>query len=423
VPETASGRKARCPQCRRVFLVPRPDELFEETISTWIEEDVEQGRMHIDLVDAFNGNGDVPVDEVTLAKLEYVLEQDSMPPGRFTMMHWNKALSEDEKATMRSWIETMRETHFAARNVAAEFKTEAVQPLSAPEGLHPAKVALGDALFHDVRLSGDESLSCASCHALDKGGTDQRRTSTGIDGQVGPINSPTVYNAVFAVKQFWDGRAEDLQEQAAGPVHNPIEMGSSWDEVIPRLEADEALTRKFTEVYPEGWTGENITNAIAEFEKSLVTVNSRFDQYLRGDEDALTAEEKQGYALFKEVGCTSCHVGPAVGQRSFERMGLKDDYFADRGDVAEVDLGRYNVTKLEEDRHRFKVPTLRNIEVTYPYFHDGSKTDLAAAVKDMAHYQRERKLTEKETAALVAFLHTLTGEYDGQRLDEMASEN
>jgi cytochrome c peroxidase len=208
-----------------------------------------------------------------------------------------------------------------------------------------------------------------------------------------------------------------LEEQAAGPVHNPIEMGSNWEEVIPKLEKDPEYVKAFKALYPEqGISGEAIVDAIAVFERSLNTPNSRFDQYLRGKKDAITEEEKKGYELFKSNGCATCHVGPAMGGESFERMGLKGDYFEDRGNIQEVDQGRINFTKNEDDRFKFKVPTLRNIAVTYPYFHDGQASDLMEAVKTMAKYQEGKELSDQEAELIVKFLNTLTGEYKGELL-------
>jgi cytochrome c peroxidase len=195
-------------------------------------------------------------------------------------------------------------------------------------------------------------------------------------------------------------------------------MGSNWGEVIPKLEEDPAYVEAFAALYPEqGITGEAIVDAIAVFERSLITPNSRFDRYLRGEPDAISEEEKQGYALFKSLGCTNCHVGAALGGQSFERMGLKGDYFADRGDLQEVDSGRFNFTGKEADRFTFKVPTLRNIAITYPYFHDGRTDNLKDAVMTMSKYQEGRLLTDEDGELIVRFLQTLTGEYEGRMLE------
>lgn len=380
-----------------------------------IEKDRADGVRDLDMAEALLPPEGRPVDAVTLAKLEYVVEHGLMPPGRYTAIHWDRGLSKEERVTITSWIRSVRKTAHAVPGVSEEFAADPLQPLPLTVTADERKVALGKALFHDTRLSGDGTLSCASCHSLETGGVDRRPTSIGINGAVGPINAPTVFNAVFAVRQFWDGRAADLKEQAAGPVENPIEMGARFEDVVARLKQDEALTRTFAEIYPDGVTKENITDAIATFETTLVTP-SRFDRYLRGERDALNADELEGLRLFRENACATCHVGPALGGLSFERLGRRADYFADRGGVTETDYGRFNVTGEERHRFAFKVPTLRNVAVTYPYFHDGSQKTLADAVRAMGRYQGRRPFTEAEVEKVVAFLHTLTGEYEGQLL-------
>jgi cytochrome c peroxidase len=305
---------------------------------------------------------------------------------------------------------------------AAPAPTPAVEtaPASAPSPFEPLpvvqtdtrKVALGRRLFHDPRLSGDETISCATCHSLDHGGAEPRSTSVGIRGQVGPINSPTVLNSGLNFVQFWDGRAADLEAQAAGPVANPIEMGATWEQVVARLAGDSELTTEMVAIYGEGAvTQANITNAIAEYERSLLTP-SRFDRHLRGEQSALNEDERRGLALFQEVGCTSCHRGPNVGGTMYQRMGLvRRTYFEDRGTaITDADMGRFNVTRAESDRHMFKVPTLRNIALTAPYFHDGSQQTLDGAVRMMARYQLGRELDAEQVRVIVAFLQSLTGE-------------
>jgi cytochrome c peroxidase len=394
----------------------KPFYAYFPVASGMIANDVETGLKYVDMAkDLFPDDGR-PVGEAALAKIEYVLERDLMPPSRYVMLHWNHGLTGEEKQTILDWIRATRRKNFAAPTASDAHRDHPLQPLPASVEVDPAKVALGNQLFHDVRLSGDDTVSCASCHALDKGGTDQRTTSIGIGGAEGPINAPTVYNSGLIFKQFWDGRAADLKAQAGGPVHNPIEMGADWETVIPKLEADAAFVEAFRKTYPAGLSGDAITDAIAEFEKTLITPNAPFDRFLAGDESALTAEQIRGHDLFVDNGCANCHVGQAVGGQSFEPMGRRADYFADRGGVQDVDQGRYNVTKLERDRHRFKVPTLRNIAQTFPYFHDGTKTSLADAVTSMAKYQAYRDFTAEETAAVVKFLESLTGEYRGQKL-------
>lgn len=360
-----------------------------------------------------------PVSEVDLAKIEGVLQDGSMPPKLYLSMHWRSNLSEEERQTLLDWVKLSRSHLHPAGIVAAQHRYELVQPITTVFAVDEDKVALGKDLFHDTRLSGDNTLSCASCHGLDQGGVDSLDTSTGINGAKGPINAPTVFNAVFNTHQFWDGRAADLQEQAGGPPMNPIEMGSvSWTDIVNKLAADATMKTRFSELYPdEGITANSITDAIAEFEKTLVTPDSRFDLYLKGDDEAITAEEKAGYALFKEYKCATCHVGEAMGGQSFELMGIKDDYFADRAtDVTEADHGRYNVTQQQGDMHRFKTPTLRNVALTAPYFHDASARTLEEAVVQMARYQVGVELSEDEVKKITAFLHTLTGKYQGEYL-------
>ena len=275
-----------------------------------------------------------------------------------------------------------------------------------------AKMALGRRLYFDPILSGDGTVACSTCHMLEHGGAEPRRTSTGIRGQIGPINSPPVLNAGFDFVQFWDGRAADLQEQAGGPVENPGEMGATFAQVIPRLQADEWYARVFTEVSGEEdpITQEHITEAIAEYEKSLVTP-SPVDAYLAGDESALNEQQVRGLHTFHEVGCTTCHSGVNVGGSMYQRLGLTANYFELRGgELTEADMGRFNVTHEEADRHKFKVPTLRNIALTAPYFHDGHTEDLAEAVSIMGRVQLGRTLEDAQVADIVAFLNALSGE-------------
>jgi cytochrome c peroxidase len=287
--------------------------------------------------------------------------------------------------------------------------TEPILPLPDSADVDSDKVLLGRSLYFDTALSGDGTVSCATCHMLEHGGAEPRKTSTGIRGQIGPINSPTVLNSSYNFVQFWDGRAKDLQEQAAGPVENPIEMGAKWPKVVERLKKNNEYAAAFAKLYDDGITKDNATDAIAEYEKSLITP-SRFDAYLKGDSAAITDAEKQGYTTFKEVGCTACHSGIIAGGSMFQKMGLVKDYFKDRGTpITEADLGRFNVTKKEQDKHFFKVPTLRNVELTSPYLHDGSRATLEETVRVMGTYQLGRDLTDAQVNGIVTFLKTLTG--------------
>lgn len=372
--------------------------------------DIAQALKHVDLVEGLKPFGIMPLSEAALAKLERALDADNMPPTKYVALHWNHGLSDAEVATLRAWIADVRATHFRGEGVAEAHANSTLQPLPLTVKLDAAKVTLGNKMYHDVRLSGDDTLSCASCHALDKGGTDQANVSTGIKGAIGPINSPTSLNSGLFAFQFWDGRATTLAEQADGPVNNPGEMGSNWEISLPKLQKDAALVAEFKAAYPDGLTVKNVLDAIATFEESLITPNCAFDRYLRGDDTALNDSEKKGLATFQKHGCDRCHVGRAMGSQSFETMGLYADYFASRGDVKEVDAGRYNATKRDHDKYKFKVPTLRNIALTFPYFHDARADTLEQAVGIMSKVNSEVVLTEAEVTDVVAFLKTLTGE-------------
>jgi cytochrome c peroxidase len=290
---------------------------------------------------------------------------------------------------------------------------DALLPLPPVPRLPPDKVALGRALFFDPRLSHDNTIACATCHDLTTAGHDARRFSVGVGGAVGTVNAPSVFNAGLNFVQFWDGRAASLEEQAAGPVHNPVEMASNWNEVIAKLSADTDFGAKFRRVYPDGLTPTAIVDAIATFERTLLTVNSPFDKYLRGDAGALDALAQEGYRQFRDLGCASCHQGVNIGGNMFQRFGVMSECPSTGsagGETTKSDLGRYNVTGLEEDRRVFKVPSLRNVALTAPYFHNGSVASIDEAVIAMGRCQLGRELSAAEIRALVAFLNSLTGE-------------
>jgi len=297
--------------------------------------------------------------------------------------------------------------------------SEPIDPVPLHVDLDERKVALGEKLFHDPRLSKNNEVSCASCHDLAVGGADQPQYSFGVSGKPGPVNTPTVFNVADHFTFFWDGRARTLESQIDGPIHNPDEMATDWDEVIKKLCKDEVYVNRFQQIYDALPTMENIKDAIVTFEQSLITPNAPFDQYLRGNTHALTDQEQLGYKYFKDYGCVSCHQGRAIGGNMFQVIGVVNDYFEHRGTpFTMADFGRYNVTGEEWDKHVFKVPSLRNVEVTAPYFHDGSAETLEEAVEIMAKAQLGRHLGKDEQAALVAFLKSLTGEYQGRKLNE-----
>jgi len=283
-----------------------------------------------------------------------------------------------------------------------------LEPIAPAIGINKEKAELGKKLFFDPRLSKSGFISCNSCHNLSRGGTDNLKTSIGHNWQQGPINSPTVLNSSMNFVQFWDGRAKDLKDQAGGPIANPGEMAFTHDLAEEVLQSIPGYVTEFKSVFgKEKINIDQVTDAIAEFEKTLVTPNSRFDQWLQGDKEALTAEEQTGYKLFMDSGCISCHYGAAMNSASFQRMGVAEEYKAKSQSPTE---GRKDVTGKDAHRFMFKVPTLRNIELTYPYFHDGGVQTLPEAVDTMARHQLDKKFSKEENARIVAFLKTLTGD-------------
>ncbi len=278
-----------------------------------------------------------------------------------------------------------------------------LKPLPLHIEQNPPKASLGKKLFFDKQLSRDTTISCASCHDLQHGGDDGRRVSIGIHKAEGVVNAPTVYNSVFNFRQFWDGRARDLKDQAPAPIENPVEMGFTMKELVIRLKKDPTYMRLFSAIYPEGITPDTIADAIAEYEKGLITPNASFDRYLRGDTKALSEQAKKGYRLFQSKGCVICHNGVNIGGNLYNKFGIYHD-------ANSTQLGRYNITKRPEDKFVFKVPSLRNVALTAPYMHDGRFKTLEQSVQFMTEYQLGRGITPEEVAAIIAFLKSLTGE-------------
>lgn len=284
--------------------------------------------------------------------------------------------------------------------------SEPIQPIAAAKVTEPAKVELGKKLFFDPRLSKSGFISCNSCHNMSMGGSDNLKSSIGDRWQKGPINSPTVLNASHNMAQFWDGRAKDLKAQAGGPIANPGEMGFSHELAVDVLRSIPQYVSEFKQVFGnDKLTIDEVTIAIAAFEETLVTPNSRFDKWLKGDKKVLKTQELAGYKLFKESGCVACHNGINLGGNSYQKMGIVEAF-----KTTSTAQGRADVTGKDADRFYFKVPTLRNVELTYPYFHDGSADTLMQAVDTMGRLQLGRKFSDKENAEIVAFLKTLTGD-------------
>ncbi|RAX57242.1 cytochrome B6 [Helicobacter monodelphidis] len=285
------------------------------------------------------------------------------------------------------------------------FAVEMIIPI--PDSIHyeKEKALLGKKLYLDARLSKDGKVACATCHNLATYGVDNKAISLGVNGIVDdPFNTPTSFNAVFNLSQFWDGRANSLKEQAKGPITNPKEMAFSEEEAIAVVQSDEAYMEEFEKLYKGEVSLETIADAIAEFEKTLLTPNSPFDRYLKGDQNAISESAKRGYESFKANGCISCHHGIGIGGNMYQKVGIFTPYNTPQ-------LGRYDVTKKEEDKYFFKVPSLRNIDKTAPYFHDGSVINLETTIQLMALYQLGTILETDEINDLVAFLQSLTGEY------------
>lgn len=355
------------------------------------------------------------IDEASLAKLEQAMLNGSMPLLEYRLVHWGTSFNDAEKSVLAGWVRDVRATRFATGLASEEFANDPVQPLRGGIPVDSAKVVLGQKLFDDTRLSLDNTVSCADCHILADGGADDpaHRTSEGIAGQFGGVNAPTVYNSVYNVQQFWNGRAATLAEQAAGPPINPVEMGNqTWADIVARLVTDKALVKEFTTIYPEGLTEATVTDAIAEFEKTLTTPDSPFDKYLRGDKTAITAAQAAGYQLFREYDCATCHAGQLMGGQSFEHMGIAEDYFAARDpqiSSGDDDKGLAGFTGNDRDLHKFKTPGLRNVALTPPYLHDGSATTLDDAVEAMLRFQLGVTAPQSDVDGIVDFLSTLNG--------------
>lgn len=295
---------------------------------------------------------------------------------------------------------------------AVAVRDEPIKPIEPAKVENAAKVELGKKLWFEPRLSMSGIISCNTCHNLSMGGTDNLKTSIGHGWKAGPVNSPTVYNSSLAIAQFWDGRAADLKEQAGGPIQAGVEMNMPHTLAVGILQSIPGYVEEFESVYGKNKIDiDMITDSIAEFEKTLVTPDSRFDKWLRGDDKALSEKELAGYTLFKESGCVACHNGPAAGGTSFQRMGVVEPYKS--SSPAE---GRSAVTGADADRFNFKVPTLRNVELTYPYFHDGAANTLKEAVDTMGRIQLGKTFSDAENAKIVAFLKTLTGDQPNFKL-------
>jgi cytochrome c peroxidase len=282
---------------------------------------------------------------------------------------------------------------------------EPISPLAPFLDLDPNIVELGKRLFHDPSLSGDGRTSCASCHSVSAGGEDGQRLSMGVSGKPAQFNTPTVLNAAYNVAQHWDGRTSSLEDQIDVPITDPNQMDSNWERVVKYLENNRSYRQAFKNYLSSEPTAEGVKEAIATYERSLITVDSDFDRWLKGEEQALDADEMGGYFLFKKMNCISCHHGAGLGGNRFHAITDMAGYFP-----SQLPEGRYSVTKNERDRQVLRVPQLRNVALTAPYFHDGSAGTLEEAVAAMIEFECGQKVNAEDVRRLTAFLNALTGQ-------------
>lgn len=331
-------------------------------------------------------------------------------------------------------IKTVTAMLLIASQTAMCFEMLPASPsVPADNPMSAAKIKLGKQLYFDPRLSVDGTVSCNSCHNVMTSGTDNRPVSVGIAGQKGGRNAPTVWNAAFMSMQFWDGRAVSLEDQAKGPILNPVEMGMpSADETVKRIGSIKGYVEQFKTVFgdKDSLSYDNIAKAIAAYERTLLTPNSPFDRWLKGDKKALSNQAKRGKKLVEQVGCSACHNGPnfagpdmPVGTGFYQKFPtFENNKYVKRYNLV-ADSGRYEATKIEADKHMWRVPTWRNVALTAPYFHNGSVKTLDEAVKVMAKTQLNKTLTDKEVKEIVAFLNSLTGRLPKQTLPHLPNSS
>lgn len=356
---------------------------------------------------------------VDYLKMDYVLRTRRMPPASYSAVHLGSRLTPADVAILR---QKYKPEGAAVRAFAP------ISPAAEPEtNLEKARIYLGYLLYHDGRLSTNNLVSCASCHDLTKGGTDNLAKSKGVPGpdglpQLGGVNAPTTFNAGGNIRQFWDGRAADLKEQAGGPPLNPVEMGftcvADWDIIAHKLSTDPQMVALFAYVFGDrGITGDTVTTAIAAYEQTLTTPDSAFDRYLKGDENALTESQKAGMQSFVELGCATCHSGPTLGGISFEYVNTHGDFraLATPADYKEGAYGLQDFTKKVEHKDMFRVPNLRNVALTAPYFHTGSVNSLQEAVRIMTLTQNGAGgVSETKVKNITRFLEAQTGKLYGK---------
>ena len=357
-------------------------------------------------------NGEA-INEAHLAKIEMeTMMLGTMPPAKYYLFHWGSSVTSAKQNLLKNWVKYHREKFYPNELSAEQFKGEPTRPIPASLQASSRKAKLGEKLFFDKRLSSNNTISCASCHILKNGGANNKQYAEGIDKHLGGLNTPTIYNACFNAIQSWDGCTANMEKCIEKHLLSPEIMGNeSIADIIKKLEEDNSINSSFDNLYEEGITKSAITDAITEFAKTLLTPDSDFDRYIKGDESAINKIQVFGYELFKFNKCATCHTGINLGGQTRELMGRHKNYFEDRGwELTKEDMGYFNCTADEYDRHRFKVPGLRNVKLTKPYFHDGSRQELHDAVQAMGIYQSGCKISDEDAKAIVAFLETLTGE-------------
>ena len=370
------------------------------------------------------GDSTVRSGLVDYLKVDHVLRTRNMPPVQYTVAHLGSRLTPEDVDLLR--LRFSKEG--AEKRRFQPIDTVEVQPED------HVRAHLGYLLYHDARLSTNNAVSCSSCHDLGLGGTDHKAKSEGVPGadgkpQLGGVNAPTVFNASGHIRQFWDGRAADLKEQAGGPPLNPVEMGyaspEDWEKIAEKLREDALLVALFDYVYGEaGITGDTITDAIAAFERTLATPDSAFDRYLKGDASALDDQQKQGMAAFVSYGCATCHAGPALGGLSFEYINKHAPLREHAAKHYEEGAwGLHDFTKQSEHKDLFRVPTLRNVALTYPYFHTGTVQRLEEAVRIMFETQAGVSPSAASLRAVTRFLEAQTGTLHGKSLHELTPQD
>jgi cytochrome c peroxidase len=306
----------------------------------------------------------------------------------------------------------------AAAGTWASVGSEPVTPIQPAAQPDPARAELGRKLFHDTQLSRGNARACATCHRLNAGGDDDEVRSPGADGRLLDYNAPTIFNVAVNFRLNWRGNFQTIEEQNESVLLDARVMNTTWPELLAKLQADPTYPKDFTGLYGGRPTRARVLDALAAFQRSLATPDSRFDRYLRGEREAISPDEENGYQLFKSYGCIACHQGANLGGNLFQKVGIFREPFRRQAATMESDLGRFSITGLDADRKVFRVPSLRNVALTAPYFHNGYTWSLTEAVEIMAKSQLGRELPGRDVDRIVAFLNTLTGEYQGRSLAE-----